>query len=67
MSDMGCYKCTDRKPHCHSTCQRHIERTERHRAELDKIRARRDREHDADAVGIAGRLKAMKRKGVKEL
>ena len=67
MSDMGCYQCPDRKAHCHSTCVKHIERTERHKAEQDEIRARRDREQDVESVAIAGRLKAMKRKGVKKL
>jgi hypothetical protein len=62
MADLGCYKCPDRKAHCHSTCEKHIERTERHRAEQDEIRARKDKEREIESVSIAGRIKALKRR-----
>lgn len=67
MADLGCYKCPDRKAHCHSNCERHKDWKQEHDAKLAAIRAERDREFEVSSVGIAGRLKAMKRKGVKEL
>ena len=67
MDNNGCYKCTDRKPHCHSNCERHKDWKAEREARQTAIRAERDREFEVASVGIAGRLKAMKRKGVKEL
>lgn len=62
MSNMGCYKCVDRKPHCHSTCERHRKRTEEHNAKQADIRAKKDREREIESVSFAGRIKALKRR-----
>ncbi len=40
----ACYGCTDRKPHCHASCERYIDDLAEDRARKDAIR--RDREVD---------------------
>lgn len=63
MGDLGCYKCVDRKPHCHSTCERHRKRTEEHNQKQTEIRIAKDRERDADAASFSGKARALKRRG----
>jgi hypothetical protein len=57
----SCYKCPDRKAHCHSTCDKHIKRIEKHHEKQAEIRAAKDKEREIESVSIAGKLKTLKR------
>ena len=57
----GCYKCQDKRAHCHSTCEKYKAWKEEHNAKQAEIRAKRDREYEIDSVSISGKIKAMKR------
>lgn len=62
MTNDSCYKCPDRKAHCHSTCDKHIKRIEKHHEKQAEIRAARDKEQEINSVSIAGKIKALKRR-----
>ena len=63
MDNNGCYKCADRRPHCHSACERHKDWKAERDAKQAAIRAQKSKEHEATAVEVAAKLKAIKRRG----
>ena len=63
MTNIGCYQCQERKPHCHSTCQAHHERKAEYDAKQAAIRAKKSREQAATAVTVDARIRAIKRRG----
>lgn len=65
MSDMGCYQCPDRKAHCHSTCEKHIERTKQHNEKQAEIRAKREFDHAVTSTMVSGRVRILKKQGCK--
>ena len=60
MDNNGCYKCTDRKPHCHSTCERHKDWKAERDSKQAAIREAKDREKEIASVSFAGKIKALK-------
>ena len=62
MDNNGCYKCADRRPHCHSTCERHKDWKAERDAKSAAIREAKDREQDVNCAIISGKIKALKRR-----
>ena len=60
---LGCYQCQERKPHCHSTCKTHHDLKAEHDAKQAAIRAQKSKEHEATAVEVTAKIKAIKRRG----
>lgn len=61
MAKNSCYKCTDRKPHCHSNCERHKDWKEEHDEKQAAIRAAKDKDREIESVSIAAKIKALKK------
>ena len=59
----SCYQCQERKLCCHSTCEAHRQRKEKHDAKREEIRANKRREQEAISVLVTASLKAIKRRG----
>ena len=62
-TNLGCYQCQERKPHCHSTCKTHHDLKAEHDAKQAAIRAQKSREGEAISVEVTAKLKALKRRG----
>ena len=62
MDKNGCYKCTERRPHCHSDCERHKRWKEERDAKQAAIREAKDKEQEIASVSIAGKIKALKQR-----
>jgi hypothetical protein len=58
----GCYQCPDRKPGCHSVCEKYKEWKAEHDAKQAAIRAKRDMEYEINAASVSGKIKALKRR-----
>ena len=51
-----CKNCPDRRPHCHSCCDKYIEYVKFR----EDVRKRKHSEHDADAIAIETALRIRK-------
>ena len=51
-----CKNCPDRRPHCHSRCDKYIEYVKFR----EDVRKRKHSEHDADAIAIETALRIRK-------
>ena len=51
-----CKNCPDRRPHCHSCCDKYIEYVK----VREDVRKRKHSEHDADAIAIEAALRSRK-------
>ena len=58
MTNRGCYKCQDRKPMCHSSCEKYKAWKEAHESKQAAIRAEKDKQNEFDSVAIEARVKA---------
>ena len=58
MPKSGCYQCEDRKPSCHSSCERYKAWKAEHEAKQAAIKAERDKLHEFDSVAIDARIRA---------
>lgn len=61
MANKGCYKCTERRPHCHSNCERHKDWKAEQEAKKAAIKAEKDRQNELDSVSIEAKIKAAKK------
>lgn len=63
MTNNGCYKCQDRKPLCHSSCEKYKAWKEAHEAKKEAIKTEKDKRNEFDSVAIEARIKAKRRAG----
>jgi hypothetical protein len=63
MTNNGCYKCQDRKPLCHSSCEKYKAWKEAHEAKKEAIKTEKDKRNELDSVAIEARIKAKRRAG----
>lgn len=61
MTNSGCYKCQDRKPMCHSSCEKYKAWKEAHESKKAEIRAAKDKQKEFDSVAIDAIIKARRR------